>query len=177
MGGSTGEAAVLLALYHPALHITVQDLPTTLSSRAPSSYLPDSIVSRLTFQPHDFLTPQPLNTADVFFLRKILHNWSSSEAQQILGHISAAMKPGALVVVMDTVLPPPGKGLGGLVEAGLRVRDLTMAQMLNGAEREMEDWVSLIEGVRPGLGLVKWKQPKGSVMSILVLERDGSRDT
>lgn len=85
------------------------------------------------------------------------------------------MKPGALAVVMDTVLPPPGKGPGGLVEAGLRVRDLTMAQSFNSGEREMEDWVELIGGVRPRLGLVRWEQPKESAMAMLVLER--SRDT
>lgn len=86
------------------------------------------------------------------------------------------MKPGARAVVMDTVLPPPGKGPGGLAEAGLRVRDLTMAQSFNGGEREMEDWVRLVEGVRPRLGLVRWEQPKGSAMAMLVLEREGSRD-
>jgi 6-hydroxytryprostatin B O-methyltransferase len=157
----------------------VQDLPATLSSLAPpSSQLPDAIASRLRFQPHDFFTPQPPphSTADVFFLRKILHDWPASEARQILGHVAAAMKPGARAVVMDTVLPPPGKGPGGLAEAGLRVRDLTMAQSFNGGEREMEDWVRLVEGVRPGLGLVRWEQPKGSAMAMLVLERDG-RDT
>lgn len=39
---------------------------------------------------------------------------------------------------------------GGLVGAGMRVRDLNMAQSFNGGEREMEDWVRLIDGVRPG---------------------------
>ena len=175
VGGSTGETAILLAQNHPGLHITVQDLPATLSSRASPFEPPDSVSSRVIFPPHYFFTPQPPNTADVFFLRKILHDWPLTEAQQILGHIAAAMKPGALVVVMDTILPPPEKGPGGFVEAELRVRDLTMAQSFNGGEREMEDWVELIGGVRPRLRLRTWEQPKGSVMAMLVLER--SKDT
>ena len=113
--------------------------------------------------------------ADVFFLRKILHDWPFNEARQILGHLAMVMRPTARVVVMDVILPVPAKGLGGFPEARIRVRDLTMAQTFNGGEREMEDWVKLIDEVRPNLRLVKVEQPKGSAMALLVLERDCDR--
>ena len=154
------------------MHITVQDLPATLSRIPSPSPYPDTVTSRLSFQSHDFLTSQPPNTADVFFLRKILHDWPLNEAQQILGHIAAAMKPGAVVVVMDIILPVLGTGLGGWVEARLRVKDLTMAQSFNSGEREMDDWLKLVEGTRPGLRLVRVEQPKDSVMAGLILEKD-----
>ena len=82
------------------------------------------------------------------------------------------MKPSALTVVMDTILPPPGDPAGGgLGEAVLRVRDLSMAQNFNSGERDLDDWENLIEGVRPRLKLVRWEQPKGSVLGVLILER------
>ena len=48
---------------------------------------------------------------------------------------------------------------------------MAMAQSLNAEEREMEEWVRLVEGVKPGLKLVGYEQPKGSVMALLVLKR------
>ena len=81
------------------------------------------------------------------------------------------------MVVLDTILPPPGKGLGSLMEARLRVRDLTMVQSFNSGEREMEDWARLIEGVRPRLEMARWEQPRGSAMAVLILRRDRNRDT
>lgn len=59
----------------------------------------------------------------------------------------------------------------------MRVGDLNMVRSFNGGEREVEDWVRLIDGVRPGLRLVRWEQPKGSAMAVLIFERNGSRDT
>ena len=117
----------------------------TLSKIPSLSDLPESVVSRVTFQPQDFFTPQLSQSTDVFFLRKILHDWPLSEARQILGHIAAAMKPAALVVVMELILPMTGTGRESFSEARLRDRDLTMAQKFNASEREMEDWIELIE--------------------------------
>ena len=157
------------------MHVTVQDLLGPLSSAgADHSALPPSIASRITFQPHDFFESQPHSIsapADAFFLRKILHDWPLQEAQQILGHVSAALGPGAVVVVMDTVLPPPGDGTASLVEARLRARNLTMMQAFNSGEREMREWLELLEGVRPRLRLVEYTQPTGSFMAVLTLER------
>ena len=150
------------------LHFVVQDLPTTLASR--TSRVPDSLASRVTFQPHDFFTPQPISDADFYLMRMIIHDWADSDALKILGHIANAMKPTARLLIMDTVLPAPGEG-PILYEAMLRVRDLTMLEAFNSRERDIEDWKQLIEAVEPKLELVGRELPHGSAMEILQLQR------
>ena len=82
------------------------------------------------------------------------------------------MKSGAQVVIMAVVLPRPGEPVGKLEEAVIRAdRDLALSQFLNAGEREMEDWMNLIDSVSPKLSLVGLERPKGSTMSVLVLER------
>jgi len=62
---------------------------------------------RVTFQAHGFWTPQPVKDADVYFIRFCLHGYSDDGAIKILRNIIPAMKHGARLVVMDTVLPEP----------------------------------------------------------------------
>ncbi|TVY65610.1 O-methyltransferase aurJ, partial [Lachnellula suecica] len=173
VGGSTGQASILLAKNYPELTFLVQDLPDTVANGpAVLSSLDPEIASRLTFTAQDILTPQPesvATTADIFFLRKIIHDWPDKDARTILSHISAALqKPGASIVIMDTILPKPGS-VSAPEEASLRVRDLTMAQSFNSGERELGDWVALFESATPKLKLKDWKKPWGSVMSVMVV--------
>ena len=153
----------------------MQDLPDTVAqAEAHLTTLDESIGSRVKLQPHDFFTPQPRDTgpsADAFLLRKVLHDWPFREALQILNHVAGAMKSGAQVVILDTILPRPEDRVGRFSEAKLRIRDLTMAQTFNSGVREMEDWMNLIDSVSPKLTLVGIERPKGSTMSVLVLER------
>jgi 6-hydroxytryprostatin B O-methyltransferase len=62
----------------------------------------------MSFQVHDFFTPNPVSTAEVYFLRHILHDWADERAIRILRNISSVMKKTARIVVMDTVVPAPG---------------------------------------------------------------------
>lgn len=72
---------------------------------------------------------------------------------------------------MDTVLPVPGENEDPIVEAMLRVRDLTMLQAFNSSERELADWERLLEeaGADGGFRFVLrgTKKPFASNMSVL----------
>lgn len=52
----------------------------------------------------DFFTPQPV-TADVYYLRWILHNWPDKYCVEILRNLRPALKPGAMIVIHEQVLP------------------------------------------------------------------------
>lgn len=171
VGGSTGHASILLLTYHPRLRCTVQDLPGTIAGASNVKLSLDTgVASRLTFAAHDFFTPQPAElaaSADVFFLRRILHDWSDAGARTILQQLATAMtKPGARIIIMDTIMPLPGQ-LPPLHEAMLRVRDLTMAQNFNSYERELRDWVALFQSTSPKLKLRDYRQPPGSAMAVM----------
>ncbi|KAK7992143.1 O-methyltransferase [Apiospora saccharicola] len=190
VGGSTGFAAVALARAHPGFTFTVQDLPEAIESSSSSSSssssatlagLDPQVAARLQFVAHDFFDPQPVlqgsPPVDAYLLRKILHDWPDSGARRILGRLATAIEAsgrlGARIIIMDTILPPPGS-TGRIQEAGLRVRDLVMAQNFNSKERELGEWEELFASVVPKLKLFGWKQPPGSVMAVLDVGLAGS---
>jgi 6-hydroxytryprostatin B O-methyltransferase len=98
----------------------------------------------------------------------ILHDWASADSVHILKHLAEALKPGARIIIMDTVLPDPGS-ISVSKERLLRVRDLTMMQVFNSQERHLEDWEDIISKVPRGLRLEQVIQPSGSVLSLIVL--------
>jgi 6-hydroxytryprostatin B O-methyltransferase len=147
----------------------VQDLPANADSgrKAASETLPTDIASRITFQGHDFTQPQPVQGADAYLLRMILHDWSDDDAAKILRNIVAAMTPSkSRLLIMDTVLPKPGS-VPVSVERVVRVRDLTMLQAFNSKERDLDDWKKLLSLASPDVQLKQVAQPFGSAMSIL----------
>jgi hypothetical protein len=54
---------------------------------------------------HDFLTPQPVKDADLFFLRTVIPDWGNAYAIQILRHLrDAAIMGKTKLLMMDRVL-------------------------------------------------------------------------
>ncbi|KAF2795491.1 O-methyltransferase [Melanomma pulvis-pyrius CBS 109.77] len=176
VGGSGGHASVALASAFPNLNFIVQDLPETVANAEVAfagniEQNGSSVEKRLRFMAHDFFTPQPVTNADIYLLRMIIHDWPDEVAIKILGHIKDALKkPGARILVMDTILPQPGT-VPLLQERQLRVRDLTMIQIFNAKEREYDVWKELMDNV--GLRVINVRQPDGSNMGILeIIQRD-----
>lgn len=66
------------------------------------------VKSDMEFQVHDFFTPNPVSTADVYLLRHILHDWGDKYAIEILRNISRVMKQSARILIVDAVMPQPG---------------------------------------------------------------------
>ncbi|KAK3902974.1 6-hydroxytryprostatin B O-methyltransferase [Staphylotrichum tortipilum] len=177
VGGSTGNAAIALAKAFPDLQFIVQDLPDNAAAgrEAASASLPAPILSRLTFQPHDFTTPQPVTNADVYLLRMILHDWPDHVAAAILKNLVPALeakKKQSKLLIMDTVLPAPGQ-VPRSVERIVRVRDLTMMQVFNSHERDLEQWKALLAAADGRLRLRRVVEPFGSTMALLEVELEG----
>lgn len=139
----------------------------TDKGRENAATLAPDISSRITFQGHDFTQTQPVQGADVYLLRMILHDWPDAEAITILQQIVASMNPvSSRLLIMDTVLPVPGS-VPVSVERIVRVRDLSMMQAFNSKERDLEDWIVLLHAANERLSLVNVVQPFGSDMSVL----------
>ena len=129
--------------------------------------VPQELSPRIQFMPLDFIKDlQPVKNADVYFFRWIFHDWSEKYSKTILENLIPALKPGARIVIMDNVLPPPG-AIPNWQEERLRSMDLTMLEMQNSQEREFDDWKNLFASVDSRF---KWKgghQPRGSRLWIL----------
>ncbi|KZF26356.1 S-adenosyl-L-methionine-dependent methyltransferase [Xylona heveae TC161] len=177
VGGSSGHASIALASSFPQLNCIVQDRADTLAScKTNLASLPDSVSSRISFQPHDFFGPQPVKGADVYLLRMILHEWPTGDAAKILANLALALKPGARILVMDTVLHSPGS-IPTHEEALLRARDLTMLQVFNSQERDLGDWTRLLAQTECNLSLKSVRHPFGSLMSVMEVVQGPTRLT
>lgn len=167
MGGSTGNASISLAKAFPNLSFIVQDLSVNAADGEASLVAQQlELTTRIIFQSHDFFTPQPVKGANVYLLRMILHDWPDAESIKIISQIVPCLTAGARIIIMDSVLPSPGV-IPATKERLFRVRDLTMRQVFNSHERELEDWHSLLERADKRLRIKDIQQPFGSVMSII----------
>ncbi|KAI9873469.1 MAG: hypothetical protein M1830_000374 [Pleopsidium flavum] len=164
VGGSHGFVCIRLASSFPSIHFIVQDLPEVVD--AGSSKMPAAMSDRVTFMAHDFLTEQPVKGADIYFFRWIFHNWSDKYCTQILRSLIPALKPGARVVIMDNVLPEPNT-LPLWPEERIRSMDLTMLELQNSREREIDDWAELFRQADARYKFLGGKQPKGSRLWII----------
>lgn len=117
IGGSRGTVVTAIARKYPSLSFVVQDLEPVVESGRKN--IPPDVAERVQFMAHDFLTPQPVKNADVYYLRWILHNWPDKYCIIILRNLIPALKPGARIVVNDNVLPTPG-GMSNWKETRLR---------------------------------------------------------
>ncbi|KAL5041838.1 hypothetical protein BDW71DRAFT_157729 [Aspergillus fruticulosus] len=171
VGGSTGHACIAIAKKAPEAAFIVQDLAGVVEQARAS--LPESLKSRITFQEHDFFTPQP-EAADIYLLRFILHDHPDSTATTIVKNLIPAMRPGSRLIINDGVYPevntlPKGE------ERIARIMDLEMLTTFNARERPLADWVKLCADADSRLKLRSVSKPEGSVMSILEFVFDGAR--
>ena len=106
VGGAKGPASIALARAFPDLTLIVQDLESTVKEGR--NLLPGDVQDRVSFETHDFFTPQPIKDADVYFFRAIFHDYSDKYAVQILQNLVPALKKGARVIIQDPHLPVKG---------------------------------------------------------------------
>lgn len=105
VGGGHGPVSIGLAKLFPRLRFIVQDLPEAIGSR-PS--LPDDVADRVDFMAYDFLVEQPVRGKSVYFFRAVFHNWPDASCVRILRNQVPALRPGATVIVNETLLHEPG---------------------------------------------------------------------
>ncbi|KAK3991366.1 S-adenosyl-L-methionine-dependent methyltransferase [Cladorrhinum sp. PSN332] len=164
VGGSQGHVCYALAQQFPRLNFIVQDLRSAISAASPNPAFP-----QVEFMSHDFFEPQPVHGADVYLFRWIFHNWSDKYGVKILRNLIPALRPGAKIVINDSVLPEPGALGSKWQEERLRSLDLCMTEMQNSRERDVKDWKALVEGVDERFEFLDGeKVPEGSSLGVLV---------
>lgn len=131
VGGNHGYVSLGVARATKHIKFVVEDRPEVV--KLGEECLPSEYRNRVSFTAHDSFSKQPLQNADIYFLRKILHDWSDHLCVQILLHLVPALKPGAQIVVCETVLPEIAKP--GYEQELLRRVSLTNLnfKILNGA--------------------------------------------
>ena len=142
IGGGGGHISADIATFHPKLQFIVQDQPSqeiVFNSRVPAD-----LRSRISFQPYDFFTPQPVKEADVYFLSHVLHDWSDEMALKILRQIVPAMKATSRILLLERVVAEFGEVSNAEMQIA-RSADLLMLSLFNAKERTKDDWEVLVE--------------------------------
>jgi hypothetical protein len=190
VGGSNGAYSIPIAQAFPDLSCIVQDLPEVVE-KAKASLISD-LQDRVTFMTHDFFTEQPVQGADVYLMRWILHDWSDKYAIRILQALVPALKSGSKIVLHEYILPEPGQtptikdttlrwvyqdrkhiilhSSTSTKHYNRRIFDTSMRALTNGKEREIGDWEVLLAAADPRLKIVQSGTPHGSALGIIEVE-------
>lgn len=131
VGGGNGELLAGLLAHHPGLRGVVFDLPE--ASRDKTRF-----GERLTFVAGSFFERVPRGNA--YVLSSILHDWDDEQAVAILRTIRAAAPSGARVLILDNLIP------SGNEPHGAKWLDVLMLTLLDGRERDEEQWRALLAG-------------------------------
>ncbi|KAL9576993.1 MAG: hypothetical protein Q9212_006660 [Teloschistes hypoglaucus] len=144
IGGNVGHRAAEVLSKHPELagRVMVQDRGEVIQCH------PD--IKGIQWLEHDFFKTQPVKGAKYYYLRHILHNWSSNEAIQILANIVPAMSADSLVAIDEVVMPEMNAHSW---PAGL---DIQMYALFGTMERTALQWDAILD--KAGLRAVKVKR-------------------
>lgn len=160
VGGGIGNIAASIARRNPDLNLLVEDMPT-LEAKANEFIASQNLSARISFQPHDFFTPQPsvAKEAAVYLLSHVLHDWPGAKCREILHHIVDAMKGHSKIMLCESVLPEPG-AVPEVQEALVRAQDLGMLCFLGAKERSVKEFEELMRSVNEKLQLENVEQPR-----------------
>ncbi|KAI1088908.1 S-adenosyl-L-methionine-dependent methyltransferase [Rostrohypoxylon terebratum] len=129
--------------------------------------------AKITFQAHDFFTPQPVAGAAVYFLRWILHNWSDKYALRILRHIGEAMGDKSRLIIHDYCIEDLDQ-LSTRQRRAATNMDIGMMQLLNAQERDEKQWRELLAKADARFQWIGVTRPPGSALAIIEASWGGS---
>ena len=182
VGGSHGQLAIQLARSfseNEIREVVVQDVDAPVVLAAEGNK-PEDVKGRVRYMVHDCLTEQPVQGADIYVFRAVLHNWSDKYCVEMLRALVPALKLGAHVVVNDAAYPEaPGAGGKGGENAGVGVwrdpvvgtsMDLTLWTLSNGGHRDLDEWERLFAKAGPGFRYKGAERGRASDLWNMVLE-------
>jgi len=137
VGGSRGVLLAGLLDAAPQATGVLFDRPD-VAEGARASLATSGHAGRVDIVGGDFLDEVPAG-GDLYVLKSILHDWDDRRALQILRNVHRAARPGTSLAVIERLLPSrPGPSYTHLM-------NLLMLVELNGRERTIEDYGTLLE--------------------------------
>jgi len=145
IGGGHGALLMSVLQENPSVRGILFDQPRVVEGAA--GPLKDAgLAGRCQLVGGNFFESVP--AADTYMMKMILHDWNDERSGVILRNVHRASKPGARLLVMDSVVPASN------AEPSLaRLMDLNMLVMTGGKERTEAEFRELFE--RAGFNLVK----------------------
>jgi O-methyltransferase domain len=141
VGGSKGSLLAAILMAYPRVRGILFDVPHVVAGAAPV-LTEAGVADRCAVVGGDFFTTVPPG-ADAYILKYIIHDWDDARAAAILKRCREAMAPGAVLLLIEQVLPER-------MEAGAAARraarlDLQMLVLTpGGRERTAREFRSLL---------------------------------
>jgi hypothetical protein len=137
IGGGQGELLSCILAAHPGVKGILCDLAhATEGARSRLAGL--QLLSRCDILSGDFFEEVP-GGGDIYLMKFVIHDWNDESAVKILTTCRKAMKPGAKLLLIESVVP-------GRNEFGLsKLVDLNMMVVTGGRERTLEEYRGLLE--------------------------------
>lgn len=145
IGGGHGALLLSVLKENPAVRGILFDQPHVVQGAA-GPVKDAGLAGRCQLVGGNFFESVP--AADTYMMKMILHDWNDERSGAILRSVQRASKPGARLLVMDSVVPASN------AEPSLaRLMDLNMLVMTGGKERTEAEFRELFD--RAGFNLVK----------------------
>lgn len=135
IGGGRGGMLSKILKAHPSVHGILCDLPEVVKDHGPLLEFSE----RFDIHPGSFFEPIAFN-ADLFVVKRILHDWDDQKVVEILKNIASAMNPDSRLLIIEALLGGNEKEKDKFVAQV----DLLLLSIFGGAERTLEDFKRLI---------------------------------
>ncbi|MEV4799626.1 methyltransferase [Nonomuraea sp. NPDC049421] len=135
VGGGTGALLAELLHAHPGLRGTLVDLPDTVD-RGRHFLAERGLDGRCVFAGQSFFDPLPAG-ADVYVLRRVIHDWDDASAIRILRRCAEAAGSQGRIVMIEF------QGGGDAAPAMFAEMNLRMLVLAGGRERSMDQYEAL----------------------------------
>jgi hypothetical protein len=155
VGGGHGQLLSAILARHPHISGVLFDLPSGIEAARAGAGGP---LPRSELVAGSFFDSVPAG-ADVYLLKKVIHDWNDEQAAAILRNCRDAMAPQGRVPVAETIVPP------GDEPDSIKLIDANMLVVTGGVERTSAEYAALF--ATAGLRL---ERVISTVQSISVLE-------
>jgi acetylserotonin O-methyltransferase len=140
LGGATGHLAMAACARYPEMHATVFDLPAAIPLAREIAGTSE-IAARLDFVEGDFFK-DPLPQADLFWLGRIIHDWSEAKIDVLLRKVFDALPCGGGIAIGEKMINEQKDG-----PRWAQLQDINMLIVTEGRERTLSEYESLLTKV------------------------------
>ena len=161
LGGATGHLAIAACERYRELRAVVFDLPrATALAREQVANSPAS--GRIEVMAGDFFEDE-LPEADLYYLGRILHDWTEDKMERLLGRVFNRLPEGGALLIGEKLLEEDGVGP---VDANMQ--SLNMLIVAEGRERSLSEYAGLLR--RAGFATVESRRTGVALDAILAVK-------
>jgi O-methyltransferase domain/Dimerisation domain len=164
IGGGSGSLLREIMLHTPSVDGTLFDLPQVIE-RARQAFATPELARRWRGVSGDFFADSLPSNAQIYLVKKVIHDWDDARVVEILSACARAMAPDSTLLIIEPVIAP------GNAQSFAKMLDLFMMVWPGGLERTQPEHEALLASA--GLKLRR-SVPTHSALTILEINRETS---